>query len=517
MRRLKQGMTWTPTFCSSCGDTIEEGRDPWGEHAELDALSERLRLKRCEVKRKINHLQSPIVRQLPPDVTSTIFEFCLPFTDHHLLPCAGEDISIPLSLGAICSYWRDIAWSSPRLWSSLVVRVTRKHDSHITGIAQEWLARSGQLPLTIRIYSESYNTTLIELADIINQYSTRWFELDLYLPLRYYHLFHPTDNHAPILESIRFFASACATNLNFQLTCPRLDRASLSYFPAQRINIQWDNLTHLALHSTSINDSFLILRKTSRLIFCEVSGSSGFIEPSIGPLVLTSLRSLQLMTDFNAGFLNNLTVPYLEELSLPNYYNPSMEVITSFLRRSTCSLRSFTVMFSISPTYFEGFINILQSMPSLITLSIISITDTTDNLDDIIPEDYDPQNILQLVAKILSSQSASPQHGFLPNLKILEYTGKLNLRPGNYDDLHPMLPADNVVHTPLHLLKISLNQHRIPKNMISYLLSLVQRGVTVNVLFHSEDILQSSIDYYRLKDDFFCWDSVDNFDSSLFS
>src|SRR5882762_3950815 len=119
----------------------------------------------------------------PPDVMSTIFEFCLPdFADHQLYPYPKEDLSIPLSLGAICSYWRDIAWSTPSLWSSLVVRVTEKDGSHI---AQEWLSRSGQLPLSIRIRICSnirvFNYRLYRayeavsaLAPIINQYSTRW-------------------------------------------------------------------------------------------------------------------------------------------------------------------------------------------------------------------------------------------------------------------------------------------------------------------------------------------------------
>ena len=45
------------------------------------------------------------------------------------------------------------------------------------------------------------------------------------------------------------------------------------------------------------------------------------------------------------------------------------------------------------------------------------------NSDFITPEDYDPlaRNILQLVAKVVSSQGTSLQQGFLPNLKTLEY------------------------------------------------------------------------------------------------
>ena len=105
-----------PTICNRCGDAVEEGCDPREELAELDALLERIRIKRYALKRKINQHHSPIVRKLSPDVTSTIFEFCLPdFTDHQLSPYTDEDTSIPLSLGTICSYWRDIAWSTPSL------------------------------------------------------------------------------------------------------------------------------------------------------------------------------------------------------------------------------------------------------------------------------------------------------------------------------------------------------------------------------------------------------------------
>ena len=512
-------MGMAPTICqcqsSRCGDAIdsEERRDPREELKELDALSERLVFNRYALKRKINQLHSPIVRNLPPDVTSTIFEFCLP--DRHPLPYSEWDwnVSIPLSLGAICSYWREIAWSTPTLWSSLMVIVPNKHASvsHITiDIAEEWLARSGKLPLSIYIISEYYNTTLSALADIINQYSARWSHLDLYMPLKSYQHFHATNNHAPILKSIRFHGSNSMVDLNFELTCPRLDRASLTNFHVQGTNIQWDNLTYLALHSMPIVDSFFILRKTPRLVFCKVSGScERYGGSSLGALVLTSLKSLQLLIKkFAEDFLNNLIAPHLEELSLPRYYYPSTGVITSFLRRSACSLLSFTVVFS---TYFDGFMDLLQSMPSLNKLSIMSLTTSTNYYMNAPPEDYDPRNILQLIAKVLSSQSTSLQQGFLPNLKIMEYTGRLDQRPEKYDDLYFLPPTGNAVHGPLHLVKFDIHpETRISKNMISYLLSLVERGITVNVLSDSKDIFQSSIEFHGR-------DWTDNFDSSLFS
>ena len=314
-----------PTLCNRCGDVVEEGCDVWDELAELDALLERLRLKRYDLKRKINRFHSPIIRQLPPDVTATIFEFCLPdFTDHQLSPFTKEDLSIPLSLGAICSYWREIAWSTPSLWSTMVVHLKRRfrlgYNSHMsTGIAQEWLARSGQLPLSIRIIAYPIYRPVSALANIINRYSSRWSNLDFYMPQRYYRYFHAT---APILKSIRFQCSDYnATNLDvldLQLACPRLERANLWSFPVYRTNIQWDNLTHLTLDSISVADSFLILRKTPRLVFCKVSGfGSVNREPIIGaPLVLTSLKSLQIMifalrsSSLAEDFLDNLIAPH---------------------------------------------------------------------------------------------------------------------------------------------------------------------------------------------------------------
>jgi hypothetical protein len=501
-----------PTFCNRCSDALEEGCDPWDELAELDALLERLRLKRYDLKRKINQFHSPIIRRLPPDVTSTIFEFCVPdFADHQLSLHSKEDHFIPLSLGAICSYWREIAWSTPSLWSSLVVLVSGEHHDHIvTGIAQEWLVRSGQLPLSIRIFSDINNESggvVSALADIINQYSTRWSDLELYMPQNYYEHFHATDDHAPILKSVRFHCSdnprPNAMNLKFQLTCPRLERASLSCIQLDGINIHWDGLTHLTLHSIPIVDFFLILRETPRLVFCKVSGLSRhgpgeLTQLSTSAPVLTSLRSLQLITCFPENFLNNLIAPELEEFGLPFFYN-LMEVITSFLRRSACSLRHLSMIFSVFPPYFEGFMRLLQSIPSLNKLSITSIA-CTIHYSDAYLEDYDPRNLLQLVAKVFSSQSTSLQQGFLPNLKILAYTG--NLRPGNYDDPYSLPPADNALHGPLHLLKLDLRPAaaHMPKYMISYLSSLVERGVTVNIVYKSNG-----------------QDWTDNFDSSLFS
>jgi hypothetical protein len=353
-------------------------------------------------------------------------------------------------------------------------------------------------------------------SNIVNQYSSRWSDLDLYIPESYYPQFYGTDNHAPILKSIRFHCSDSATLKLQPLTCPCLERATLSFFPW---GTELDNLTHLTLYAMSIDDSLRILRMTPRLVFCEIAGChpGADIVRSTGALFLRSLRSLRLLVSihfFLEHFLNNLIAPHLEEFTLSYLDHPSIEVVTSFFKRSACSLRTLTMIFSISSPYFERFMSLLQSIPSLNSL----LLSKSMTLEYATPEDYDPRNILQLVAKILSSQSTSLQQRFLPNLEILKFTGELYLRPGDYSDLYSLPPVDGAVRGPFHLLELNLHPAtRVPKNLISYISSLKERGVTVNVLSESEDILKSSINHYRLSEDSSRRDWIDNLDLSLFS
>ena len=162
----------------------------------------------------------------------------------------------------------------------------------------------------------------------------------------------------------------------------------------------------------------------------------------------------------------------------------SMEFITSFLRRSACSLRSFSmIIISIVPPFSEGFMSLLRSMLSLNTISITSITATID-VERATSDDYDLRNFMQLVVKILTSQSTSL--GFLPKLKVLEYTGKLWLRPGNYSDLYPLPPAaDNAVHHgPFCLLKLNIRPAiRIPENMANGVHYLFSQKICLFIAF----------------------------------
>ncbi|KAJ7845416.1 hypothetical protein B0H14DRAFT_2203316, partial [Mycena olivaceomarginata] len=94
-------------------------------------------------------LISPI-RQLPVDIIREIFIACIP-TDQN--PVMSVKMA-PLLLSRICSGWRTIALSTPRLWSSIHVpephaKLPQYVRDGCLQLMKTWLTRSGGLPLSI--------------------------------------------------------------------------------------------------------------------------------------------------------------------------------------------------------------------------------------------------------------------------------------------------------------------------------------------------------------------------------
>ncbi|KAJ6594537.1 hypothetical protein B0H19DRAFT_891096, partial [Mycena capillaripes] len=101
-------------------------------------------------------LASPL-RRLPLDIIEEIFMACLPTHRN----CAMTALEAPVILGRICSSWRSISLSTPRLWSRLhIVEPTSYswnlgfYEAKVTQrleVANAWLGRSGTCPLSLSL------------------------------------------------------------------------------------------------------------------------------------------------------------------------------------------------------------------------------------------------------------------------------------------------------------------------------------------------------------------------------
>ncbi|KAJ7623479.1 hypothetical protein FB45DRAFT_709528, partial [Roridomyces roridus] len=84
---------------------------------------------------------------LPPEITALIFVHCLP-EDEFIKP---DLLEAPLVLLRICEQWREIAMTTPALWSSLSINLEWFRDlKKLDILCCDWISRAGSMPLSIK-------------------------------------------------------------------------------------------------------------------------------------------------------------------------------------------------------------------------------------------------------------------------------------------------------------------------------------------------------------------------------
>ncbi|KAJ7057742.1 hypothetical protein C8F01DRAFT_944017, partial [Mycena amicta] len=253
---------------------IAQIRGEIASHAlEIDNIDEQIRVlsaRRAELCAHVDAHKALISlsRQLPRDILEQIFLPCLPDDKN----AAIDTTEAPLVLGHICSAWRAISLTTPRLWASLHVPLTfvaaQRNRTHILA---EWLDRSSSHPLSLSIvgnrepgwglpveFTPAYAASAL---DTLLKHSHRWEHLQLTrLPPSMSKLF--LEAHGPMLrtiemdESTEFLGSlaeggsdedpADATTLKL-LGSTRLCGLFLQHFDSSiwQLPVHWKGITQL--------------------------------------------------------------------------------------------------------------------------------------------------------------------------------------------------------------------------------------------------------------------------------
>jgi hypothetical protein len=150
--------------------------DPVDELARIDAQIEAVEVTLGQLKQRRELLKTSIdahrvlispMRRIPDDVFREIFFFCLP-SEHNALMDPAE---APMLLGRICSRWRSVAYTTPKIWSSLhIPRVPYTIFVKLGRVVQSWLERSGSCTLSISFSADLDTSDLWpENHPILNQ------------------------------------------------------------------------------------------------------------------------------------------------------------------------------------------------------------------------------------------------------------------------------------------------------------------------------------------------------------
>ncbi|KAJ7762553.1 hypothetical protein B0H16DRAFT_1368751, partial [Mycena metata] len=339
------------------------------EVADLQKAIDKLKEERDSVESFVDAHKALIspARQLPFDLIQEIFVACLP-THRNCVMSASE---APVLLGRICSLWRAISLSTPRLWSKIHVvdplnwvpspLVQRKLAQRLE-TTKMWLERSGQCPLSIslecsadsnsQIHLPSEQPTIpgaVQILQALVPFSRRWrhiyFSAPLWILQQTMSQLHEAD--VPLLESIAIYHNDFHTYFDdpaiqspgpFEiLRGARISSFSVAgnIFAPTRFPVRWQQLTSLTIDGPPWNvrpelNSEAILRIIAgclELRFCRLGindGENTEIHSQHPIIELPFLHTLELHCVQNMGptisfLLERISSPKLCSFTIRGY------------------------------------------------------------------------------------------------------------------------------------------------------------------------------------------------------
>ncbi|KAK7001341.1 hypothetical protein R3P38DRAFT_3048605 [Favolaschia claudopus] len=289
------------------------------EIAELYKAIDALRSEKATLRSYIrNHraLIAPIQR-IPPEILSEIFVACLPKERN----CVMSATESPMLLGRVCSLWRTLSHSIPRLWcrlhivepelSSASTQVVRKEKyAQWAEAAKDWLERSGQSPLSISLTGDDddrHATDVTAILQVLIPFAYRWQNISVRASLAALEcLSSISEQDVPMLTRLHIQRAPSSPDsaqwpaLQF-LSGPRIAHFSLSgrHGNIPSLPVRWSQLRSLSIRSNGrsvTNEAAMqVLSLCPRLEACELTISNRIPRPLTGTILeLPHLRSLTL-------------------------------------------------------------------------------------------------------------------------------------------------------------------------------------------------------------------------------
>ncbi|KAJ6456071.1 hypothetical protein C8R45DRAFT_1034823 [Mycena sanguinolenta] len=324
----------------------------------------------------------------------------------------------PVLLGRICSSWRAISHSLPRLWSRLhIVKPTLPYNANsataLRGyqakVAQRlevsgaWLRRSGTCPLSISLQSGHHYDPSNDLPppsapssnapsskdpflNVLIPFASRWQDISVTVPSSAIQaLLDLTEHDVPRLKSLAIADTDANPNIDSKWLSPDsvLRAPSLSSFSliggdlhghhSSRLPLPWSNLTALTLltrDAQTCQEILDILARCSQLQTCQlgvVERESEYKQDCI--VECPFLHNIELWCSSsplqNSGHLmSRLSLPALQDFTLYGADEPSdSDSLLSSLATCTC-LQSINIASAMFLSH--ALVDFLRGAPSAV-------------------------------------------------------------------------------------------------------------------------------------------------------
>ncbi|KIY62330.1 hypothetical protein CYLTODRAFT_474810, partial [Cylindrobasidium torrendii FP15055 ss-10] len=353
----------------------------------------------------------PNVSFLCPELLARIFMFAC----GDKLVIDGFHVPFQHQLGAVCRYWRNVAFHSSRpIWSSIHIdsidgkAYTPDRRKYMLYLLKRAIRHSGQAPLDITLVCDyekgcSFRDGFGErtgrgdpFIQKLASVSRRWRRFALtvtgcvYLP----HsdelglgLLLPIAHNVPLLEEVRFDVQHPWCDLesitNIFRDAPLLVRASGFTLWEDHFNLPWAQLRQLDVfidrenlaysHYSALNGATRLLKlrlmHSDRITHARISSSAHISSPSAGDIVhIPSV--LELDTDCDS-MLSRLSLPNLQTLRLRGDTIDDIEPVEHLLSQSACEVQTLSLYQTrfISKMTFKALIQLVK--PSVRHLEVV--------------------------------------------------------------------------------------------------------------------------------------------------
>jgi hypothetical protein len=340
-------------------------------------------------RHRLKRRSSPL-SALPYDILSQVFLLCLPEQVVDLVDEAGglpspQTMSAPLDLARVCSTWRVVALSVPRLWSCIHFRFIPKYSAAQRARVMLFLKRSSSYPLHIRLmlsydtyHVSSYARRTVEfIIDALVAQSFRWENVWFWLHYDNFVTTVSKIHFLPLLQSFQLYARSYDHPVpnnalaNMLAIAPKLHTLTLnipestsSYFSLPE---SCAHLKRCSISQMTLSPCLDILRVASGLREYELRNCAFPLLPNQSTSRTTShIHSLKLVSIQGVhGFLDRITLPSLTSLVIWSIHELSL---IPFLVRSGRMLRELTLGGALFT--HDELIDVLQLVPELQMLVI---------------------------------------------------------------------------------------------------------------------------------------------------
>lgn len=453
--------------CAPCEDLPAINQEIFEAESVLAALN----TKRTLFYGRMNHTHDPLTSKLPVELVSKIFMNFLPDTvapkygPYGIYIRGNERVvarTTPLVLGAVCTTWRAITWSTPLLWTSIMVELADLKKANVD-ILEGWLHRSGGLPLYIGIcgmmgYSmPSIRGAVERVMDSFARYAHRWFYLEFASTPPDFLGYLPSNlARALMLNTLKIKVIGITEGIDLGMI-PNLRNLVMDYLRIDMLlNMDWEKLTNIEVSIPSIDMCYDLFSKAPSLTHCtlDLYPSGGNIRTTwntilqYNRLIFLHIKNWRRPT---AIVLSLMQFPALQYLVVDSSAN--LENIISLLRRSHCSLKTLEVDMSLKEMEFElHLIPFLAEIPSLEILEFRHRYATIGN-------SVNPL-LTWLSTTAHTQETATGQFGFLPNLRTLRIEN-MALSYGHVLDVVKAHSDDSTVLTPTRCIEGSETRQHI--------------------------------------------------------